>query len=105
MASDPKLPRGVLMLAADAIMTAQNADDDEPEQFEANLLARVALSAALPVIQRDAVRQAARQILDLRPERDLYGSYYMMGRCLKRLARGEPLPDIPPKEAPDATRP
>jgi hypothetical protein len=42
----PTPPLAELEAAAAAIMTAQNANDGEPERFEANLLAKVALTAA-----------------------------------------------------------
>jgi len=44
------IPAGALEAAAAAIMTAQNANDDEPGRREAVRLAKVALEAALPLI-------------------------------------------------------
>ena len=49
------LPAAELEAAAAAILTAQNANDGEPERFETNLLAKVALTAA------HRVRVAARE--------------------------------------------
>lgn len=47
-------------------------------------------------VQRAAVRQAARQILLLDAEPSPKGApYYDMRTSLRRLARGEPLPDLP----------
>jgi hypothetical protein len=61
-----------------------------------------ALKAALPVIQRDAVRQAARRVLLLdemdRRKSASKGPYNDMRTSLRRLARGEPLPDFPQEE-------
>lgn len=48
---------------AEAILTAQNASDDYPEQREARLLAEAALAAALPVIRKAVLREAAARIL------------------------------------------
>jgi hypothetical protein len=70
----------------------------------------MALDSVLPAIQRDAVRQAARHVLALdaaeRAKRNEpgcrnVGPWNYADSSLRRLARGEPLPDIPPKEAPD----
>lgn len=41
-----KIPAHVLKAAADAILSAQNANDDEPERWEAMHLANTALEAA-----------------------------------------------------------
>lgn len=60
---DPKLPRGSVPLAADAIMAAQNAGDDAPERHEARLLATAALTAALPVLGKSVLRDAATRVL------------------------------------------
>ena len=127
---DPKLPRGALRLAAEALEDGPSLLDDVWAR------ARIALTAALPVIQRDALRQAARRILLLpglssgalcpqchgvyvtRP--DVPNPRYRSERwtcrkghewdkpdgprvtedsLLRMLARGEPLPELPPKEA------
>jgi hypothetical protein len=45
-----EIPEAAIAAAADAIMTAQNANDDEPERFEARVLARAALEAAAPLL-------------------------------------------------------
>jgi hypothetical protein len=45
-----QIPDEAVQLAVEAIMGAQNANDGEPERFEATLLARVALEAAAPIL-------------------------------------------------------
>lgn len=45
MSEPPVVTNLAVAAAAEAILTAQNANDDEPERFEATLLARVALEA------------------------------------------------------------
>ena len=136
---DPKLPRGAVKLAADALTVAgllNNAGYIDGDEREA---ARVALTAAWPVAQRAILRDAAKLILLLhsldaghicpcchgrtiydpsisalspsavfrcvnghqwnrRPNR---GPFNDMNTSLRRLARGEPLPDLPPKEITD----
>jgi len=61
--------------------------------------ARIALDAALPILERDIRRQAASEVLALdarnreQAERTHNrGPYYDMRTSLRRLARGEPLP-------------
>lgn len=134
------LPRGAVKAAAEAILAAQNANDGAAERFEAKALATAALTAALEVIQRDAVRQAARRIVLLdalangracpachgKPattphmregrtgytcscghawEPPKFPDYGMRTESvIKRLARGEPLPDLPAKEGSDEGR-
>ena len=127
---EAKLPRGSLKLAADALEEARAgvAILDSPAA------AKIALTAALEVIQRDALKRAARHIFLLEalakgwrcpschgepasaphllegrtgytcgcghsweppPPRQI--NYGMEPRfLLKRLARGEPLPELPP---------
>jgi hypothetical protein len=46
----PDYPPSVLAAAAEAIMSAQNANDGEAERFEARTLARAALDAAVPLL-------------------------------------------------------
>lgn len=90
------LPRGVVNLAAAAVMTAANMNDDEPERFEARTLAGAALEAAWPLIERHIRRQMAREILHLHAvDRSCtrnVGPWGDMGISLKRIERGEPLP-------------
>ena len=135
MMAEPKLPRGALKLAADAIMSVTNMNDGESERFECRIVATAALTAALEVIQRDALKQAAKRMLLLEaiahgwacpachgkpastpnaregrtgytcgcghsweqpePRQINYGMDPQF--LLKRLARGEPLPDLPPR--------
>ena len=45
-----QIPDEAVQLAAEAIMRAQNANEGEPERFEAQILARVALEAAAPIL-------------------------------------------------------
>jgi hypothetical protein len=51
-----EVPGDAVQAAAEAIMLAQNAHDDEPERREANRLATVALQAAAPVLAEHAAR-------------------------------------------------
>ncbi len=46
----PDIPESAIAAAADAIMTAQNSNDDEPERWESRRLARAALEAAAPLL-------------------------------------------------------
>lgn len=46
----PDIPEAAITAAAEAILTAQNANDDEPERWEARHLASVALEAAAPIL-------------------------------------------------------
>jgi hypothetical protein len=97
---EPRLPRGALPLATEAagaaMVTGQSTE----------AVAFAALMAALPVIQRDAVRQAARHILALdaadrrahAPGTPNKGPWNDMQTTLRRLARGEPMPDLPRAE-------
>jgi len=55
----PSLPRGALKLATDALLDDGPLCDDHEEA------ARIALSAALPVIERAALKRAAERILKL----------------------------------------
>ena len=52
----PNIPDDAVQAAAEAIMTAQNANDDEPERWEANHLSRIALEAAAPAMAEHAAR-------------------------------------------------
>lgn len=55
-AGSQPVPPEAVAAAAEAIMTTQNANDDEPERFEAAHLATVALEAAAPAIRAPAER-------------------------------------------------
>lgn len=66
---------------------------------DAETLARAALTAALPVIERAVRREFAREVQERVAAGDLYAAYYEMRRCLRLAARGEPLPDLPAKES------
>ena len=55
----PALPRGALKLATDALLADGPLCDDHEEA------ARIALAAALPVIERAALRRAANHMLKL----------------------------------------
>jgi hypothetical protein len=104
--ADP-LPRGVLTEATRAIIAA--ADDfghgDGGGMLVAGRagdLARAGLLAAFPVIKRSVQRETARHVLALdacareQAERTRNkGPFLDMDTSLRRLARGEPLPDLP----------
>lgn len=126
------LPRGVLKQAAEAL---EEARTDRTDDWAA---ARVVLTAALPAIERAALRSAARQILLLqefslgrrcpachgKPASEPHRGEGRTGfRCgcgyeweppedrdwslstdslIRKLARGEPLPELPPKVEPAA---
>jgi hypothetical protein len=47
-----RIPDEAIAEAAAAIMSAANMNDDEPERFEATVLARAALEAAAPLLAR-----------------------------------------------------
>ena len=89
--SEPKLPRGAVRLAAEALREAGVHPGDDGE------IARMALMAALPLIERHVRRETAREVLALEAEdrkRWAYakGPYGDMRTSLRRLERGEPLP-------------
>jgi hypothetical protein len=89
--ADP-LPRGSLRAAERAVLeAAADFGHDGLVAGDATALACAALNAAQPLIERDARRKVAREILDRLPGHDLYGSWYEAQRCLKRIARGESL--------------
>jgi len=130
--SGVKLPRGAQRLAADALAAAGDLLGDDWAE------AGIALTAAMPVIERAVLREAAQRILLLdaiqrnvicprchtktvgRPRTHLSaepyrcaeghewpqppnrGPYNYADSSLRLLARGEPLPDLPPKEGPRA---
>lgn len=134
-----KFPRGSLKAATAAVISA--ASDFGHGGLiagDAETLARAALTAAMPVIERAVLREAAKRILLLdaiqrnaicprchaktvsRPRTHLSaepyrcagghewphppnrGPYNDADSSVRRLARGEPLPDLPPKEEPRA---
>jgi hypothetical protein len=134
--ADVTLPRGAFAAATRAICCG----GDEHEQTESQLLARAALEAALPLIERAALKRAAQRIEllhalargwvcpachgkpastpHLREGRTGYRcgcghqweppsprsvDYSMdTDRLIRRLARGEALPELPPKVMPSA---
>lgn len=96
--AEPTLPRGVFK-ATWAKMVAWGVLDCTHNEE----VAREALLIALPAIQRDAVKRAARHILALDaadrrahgPGGPNKGPWNDMQTSLRRLARGEELPDLP----------
>jgi hypothetical protein len=92
------LPRGLFKTVWEK-MVAWGVDDCTHNEE----VAREALRIALPAIQRDAVRQAARQILALdaadrrahAPGMPNKGPWNDMRTSLRRLARGGSLPEVP----------
>ena len=46
------IPQAAIEEATAAIMSAANMNDDEPERFEAEHLARAALEAAAPILAK-----------------------------------------------------
>jgi hypothetical protein len=136
--ADVKLPRGALPAAQLGIVrAATDFGQGNLVVGDHEVLARAALSEALPVIERAVLREAARHILlsgrlgtrlacpacHGKPAFDSYdhatgrahyqcgcgrewdGSKWTsddlsraIGRALTDLARGKPLPDLPPKE-------
>jgi len=102
--ADPKLPRGALRLAAEAL---EDAAGGLPSDWEA---AEIALTAALPAMWKAAQRDLARHVLAL-DEADAgsdhngnKGPWNDARTSLRRLLRGEPLPELPPKEARDGSQ-
>jgi hypothetical protein len=95
---EPKLPRGVFKSTWAKMVAWGVLDCTHNEE-----VAREALLIALPAIQRDAVRQAAKQILALDaadrtrrapPGCPNKGPWNDMRTTLRRLARGEALPAL-----------
>jgi hypothetical protein len=94
-----KLPRGSVKLATAAVVgAASDFGHGGLIAGDAETLARAALTAALPVVEKAARREFARAVLDRLHERDLYSAYYEMRRCLRLTLRGEQLPEPPSKE-------
>jgi hypothetical protein len=89
------LPRSALRAGAEALQAHLHCDEADPWRDRA----RVVLLAALPAIERHVQRQMAIRILELdaldRQRTSNKGPYYDMRTSLRRLARGEPLPEIP----------
>ena len=85
---EPKLPRGALRLAAEALEETDPLADDWAR-------AQVALTAALEVIQRDARRQMARHLLAMfKPgPYALHDCYYAWKRAINAAARTGRLPE------------
>ena len=93
MSADTKLPRGAVKLAAEALRQVGIHPGDDGE------IARMALMAALPLIERHVRREMAREVLALEAEdRKRWafakGPYGDMRTSLRRLERGEPLPRL-----------
>jgi hypothetical protein len=94
-----KLPRGSVKLATAAVIgAASDFGHGGLIAGDAETLARAALTAALPVVEKAARREFARAVLDRLHGRDLYASYYEMKRCLGAALRSGKLPDLPAKE-------
>jgi hypothetical protein len=95
---DQKLPRG-LYGTVWSRLTAMGVSDD----LRTRALVRAVLIEALPIIRRDAVRKAARQILALdetdrrvhAPGSPNKGPWNDMQTTLRRLATGGSLPSVP----------
>ena len=91
-----ELPRGAVKAAAGALRDLGVHPGDNGE------IARAAIRAALPLIARQVRRQVAREILDLDaadrkfpPYTEFnHGPYGDADTSLRRLARGEPLPEV-----------
>jgi hypothetical protein len=59
------IPEEAIAAAAEAILSAQNANDDEPERWEARHTATTALTAGAPVIaaaERERIRKLAVEV-------------------------------------------
>lgn len=95
------LPRGALNAAKVGLTSvASDFGHDGLIAGYAHTLARAALTAALPLIERDVRRQMARQVLalnDLDSQQaaatNNRGPFYDMRTSLRKLARGEELAD------------
>jgi hypothetical protein len=79
------IPEAAIAAAADAIMSAANMNDDEPERWESRHLARAALEAAAPLL-------AEAWGNDMERERQAWREW---GRKQEVLARG--IPAVPLK--------
>jgi hypothetical protein len=55
---------------------------------------RMALEVALPLIERDVRRKMAQHLMALRDAEQGSMSHSSWRRCLRRISRGEPLPDL-----------
>lgn len=90
------LPRGSKRAAA----TALKAKTGE-RLAETMWMAEITLTAAQPLIERDARRKMARHLLALTDGDDLYECFYVWRAALRKATRGEALPELPaedPKE-------
>ena len=107
MTDNARLPRGALAEATRAVAAVAEyigvtCDITEPTQ--AGPIARAALEAALPVIERAALRDAAKKILALQDEdharrqaagiRSAGPPWNDMRSVLRKVARGEPIPEL-----------
>ena len=94
----PDYPSSVLAAATAAIRDQFRADLDKPGAPEPDALARAALEAAAPLLERSIRRKMVREILDLaKADANLShinkGPWGDVDSSVRRLARGEPLPD------------
>ena len=97
-----KLPRGSLSAATQAVtQAAADYGHDGLIAGDAETLARAAIEAALPLIERDVRRKTARHVLaldDYARRQDAYtrnkGPFIDMRTSLRKLARGEELADV-----------
>lgn len=92
-----KLPRGSLSAATQAVtVAAADFGHDGLIAGDAGTLARAALEAALPLIERDVRRQMARHVLALaslnREKTRNKPPWIDMMTSLRKLSRGEELP-------------
>lgn len=95
MSSAQPLPPGSIAAAAAAVGEVVNLD---PRLLRR--IAKAALEAGAPSIERLGRRDLARRILAVTATGNLYDTYYAMQRHLKSAARGEPLPAIPEEGSP-----
>lgn len=89
------LPRGTWKAATDYL---------DPLSPKEDAMLRHALGAAMPIIEKAALKAAAKHILHLDAEdRDRHRHAHRppwndMRTVLRKLARGEPLPELPAQE-------
>lgn len=99
---EKRLPPGALSAATWAVLNATGSADSDEGRKEAHRLARAALEAAMPDIERTLLRSAAARILELDAADQQCtvnkGPYWDMRTCLRKLSRGEKLP-VPGEES------